>query len=103
MIVIENSSGEWNYYNDGKRWLFKMIWKKKTVFWISIPESAFRVTFWFGDKAEPLITGSDLPEVIKNDFKTSKKYGAVRAVSIIVNKKIRCRKYIKTDFNKKPK
>jgi hypothetical protein len=79
-----NSSGEWNYYNDGKRWLFKMIWKKKTVFWINITESTFRVTFWFSDKAEPIISGSDLPEVIINDFKTSKKYGAVRALSVLL-------------------
>lgn len=81
----EDSEGEWNYYNDGKRWLFKLVQKKKTIFWIGILEDTFRVTFWFGDKADRMITESDLPEKIIDEFKSSKKYGAVRAVSIIIN------------------
>ncbi|MFA5819181.1 MAG: DUF3788 family protein [Bacteroidales bacterium] len=81
----ENTSGKWNYYNDGKRWLFKLVQKKKTIFWIGVLEDTFRVTFWFGDKAEPLIESSDLPQTIKNDFKTAKKYGSIRSVSIKMN------------------
>lgn len=83
----DGSEGGWNYYNDGKRWLFKLIYKKKTVFWIGIIEDTFRVTFWFGDKALPFINGSDLPEKIKEEFAASKKYGAVRGVSIIMKEK----------------
>ena len=81
----ENASGEWRYYNDGKRWLFKMVHKKKTLFWIGILEDTFMVTFWFGDKAEPVIEISDLPESIKDDFRKAKKYGAVRGLSIKMN------------------
>jgi hypothetical protein len=81
----ENSTGEWRYYNDGKRWLFKMVQKKKTLFWISILEDTFRVTFWFPDRAEQLIEISDLPSVLKAEFKNAKKYGATRGVSIIMN------------------
>lgn len=81
----EGSVGEWNYYNDGKSWLFKMVMKKKTLFWIGLTEKTFRVTFWFSDKAENLINTSNLQEKIKSEFSTSKKYGAVRAISIIMN------------------
>jgi len=81
---FKDSSGEWNYYNDGKRWLFKMIWKKKTVFWIGILNDTFRVTFWFPDRAEVFIDASNLPEAIKDEFKNAKKYGLTRAVSIIM-------------------
>jgi hypothetical protein len=77
-----DSEGKWNYYNDGKRWLFKMIIKKKTIFWIGILENTFRISFYFGDKAEPLINESDLPLSIKDEFRLSKKYGAIRAVTI---------------------
>lgn len=80
-----DSAGGWNYYNDGKRWLFKMTRKKKTMFWTTIFEDTFRVTFYFGDKGEPLIFESDLPELIKTDFKTTKRYGLLRAITIIVN------------------
>jgi len=78
----DNTSGVWNFYNDGKRWLFKFLKKKKTVFWISILKDTFRVTFWFGDKAEPLIESSDLPQSIKEEFYSAKKYGLVRSVTI---------------------
>jgi hypothetical protein len=83
--VYHLSSGDWHYYNDGKQWLFKMVLKKKTIFWAGLFEDSFRVTFYFGDKALPLIEESSLPEEIKNDFKTGKKYGAIRGVTIKVN------------------
>jgi len=78
----KESAGVWNYYNDGKRWFFKMVWKKKTVFWIGILEDTFRVTFWFPDRAEPVIENSELPQVIKDEFKNAKKYGSTRGLSI---------------------
>ncbi|HEY5469480.1 MAG TPA: DUF3788 family protein [Bacteroidales bacterium] len=80
-----DSTGSWNYYNDGKRWLFKMTRKKKTMFWTTVFEDTFRITFYFGDKAEPLIFSSDLSVTIKNDFKTSRRYGLIRAITVIVN------------------
>jgi hypothetical protein len=77
-------SGSWNYYNDGKQWLFKLVQKKKTIFWAAILKETFRITFYFGDKAESLIGSSDLPQTIKDGFKTTRRYGAIRAVSIKV-------------------
>jgi hypothetical protein len=84
-VNYPESAGEWNYYNDGKRWLFKMVLKKKTVFWGAILTGTFRITFYFGDKAEPVIIASDLPVSIKEGFKTSKRFGATRAISIKMN------------------
>ncbi len=77
-----NSSGDWNYYNDGKQWLYKMVQKKKTIFWAAIHSDTFRITFYFGDKAESVINESDLPGLIKDNFKTAKRYGAIRPVSL---------------------
>jgi hypothetical protein len=78
----KDSSGSWNYYNDGKQWLFKMVHKKKTIFWAGVLKDTFRVTFYFGDKAENLIYSSDLSQTIKDDFKTGKRYGKIRAISL---------------------
>jgi hypothetical protein len=75
-------SGTWNFYNDGKQWLFKMVHKKKTIFWAGVLKDAFRVTFYFGDKAEHLIDDSDLPVILKDNFKNGKRYGKIRAVSL---------------------
>jgi hypothetical protein len=74
----------WNYYNDGKNWLFRVILKKKTLFWIGVLEDTFRITFYFGDKAEPVIEKSSLPEEIKTAFKNGKRYGKIRSISLKV-------------------
>lgn len=76
--------GEWNYYRDGKSWLYKMVRKKKTLYWAGVDADTFRVTFYFGDRAEPLIEKSPLPESIKEEFRTGKRFGRIRAVSMKV-------------------
>jgi hypothetical protein len=78
-------SEEWRYYNDGKQWLFKIQYKKKTVFWAGILPDTFRITFYFGNKAESMLRNSDLPDKIKSDFMTAKSYGKIRPVSIRVS------------------
>jgi hypothetical protein len=80
----KDSSGEWRFYNDGKRWLFKMVHKKKTVFWSSLITGTFRITFYLGNKAESIIENSDLPQRVKEEFKNAKKYGLIRPVTFII-------------------
>jgi len=80
-VRYKDSTGVWNYYNDGKQWLFKMVMKKKTLFWGAVHSDSFRITFYFGDKAEPVLDQSDLPQAVKDNFKTAKRYGAIRAIS----------------------
>lgn len=74
----------WNYYNDGKNWLFRVILKKKTLFWMAVHEDTFRITFYFGDKAEPLIEKSSLPGELKATFKNGTRYGKIRPISFKV-------------------
>lgn len=78
----KDSSGSWNYYNDGKQWLFKMVLKKKTIFWLALMKDTFRVTFYFGDKAEPVILASEIPKSVKDDFTGGKHYGKIRAITM---------------------
>ena len=79
-----NITEEWRFYNDGKSWLYKAVRKKQTLYWIGVIKDTFRVTFWFGEKAEPIIEASTLPESIKEDFRNAKRYGQLRAISIEV-------------------
>ena len=72
----------WKYYNDGKNWLFRVVLKKKTLFWIGVLEDTFRITFYFGDKAEPVIEKSSLPDEMKASFKNGKRYGKIRPITI---------------------
>ena len=79
-----NVTEEWRFYNDGKSWLYKAVRKKQTLYWIGVIKDTFRVTFWFGDKAEPIIEASSLPESIKEGFRNAKRYWQLRAISIEV-------------------
>jgi hypothetical protein len=76
---------EWRYYNDGKQWLFKMQQKKKTIFWASVLKDTFRITFYFGNKAESVIEGSTLPQKVKDGFRDARRFGTLRPISTIVN------------------
>lgn len=78
---------EWRYYNDGKSWLMKVTHKKKTIFWTTVVSKMFRITFYFGDKAEPVILSSSLPEEIKTDFMEGKRYGKIRGITLLMNNK----------------
>ena len=79
-----DASGTWNYYNDGKQWLFKFVHKKKTIFWAALLTGAFRITFYLGNKADSIIENSNLPVSIKEEFKSAKRYGQIRPVTFIV-------------------
>ena len=76
---------EWRYYNDGKQWLFKMQRKKKTIFWATVFKETFRITFYFGNKAETVIEGSTVPQKIKDDFRNARRFGTLRPITTIVN------------------
>ena len=81
----KDTLGSWNYYNDGKQWLFKMVYKKKTIFWSGLNNGTFRITFYLGNKAETIIDNSDLPQSVKDEFKTAKRYGLIRPVTFVIN------------------
>jgi hypothetical protein len=84
MENFKDISGSWNYYNDGKQWLYKLVQKKKTIFWSALMKDTFRITFYFSDKAEPVLEKSDLDPRIISGFKSAKRYGLIRPVSFKV-------------------
>ena len=59
---------EWKYYNDGKAWLFKSTFRKKTVFWLSAWEGSLKISFYFSPKAADGMMKLAVSDEIKNDF-----------------------------------
>jgi hypothetical protein len=59
--------------------------KKKTIFWLTVFKETFRITFYFGNKAEQVIQESTVPQKIKDDFRNAPRYGAIRPITTIVN------------------
>lgn len=87
--VLEHASenyneitGEWRYYNDGKQWLYKLQYKKKTVFWAGVKDNAMRITFYFGNKAEPAIQASSLPFQVKDEYMAAKPFSALKPITL---------------------
>ena len=85
-VSYPNFSGEWRYYNDGKNWLYKLTKKKKTICWISIYHEKFKTTFYFPDKAEDLITKSELGKEYIDQFIYGKRYGKIRGITVEIKK-----------------
>jgi hypothetical protein len=75
---------EWRYYNDGKSWLLKTTRKSKTIFWLSVRQDSFQITFYFGDKAEPVILASSISDSLKDAFQNGKRFGKIRAITVQV-------------------
>jgi len=78
---------QWNYYRDGKAWLCKVSYKKKTVFWLSIWEGYFKTAFYFVGRHCPGVLEIDIDESIKKDFKTKKPFGTLFPLVIEIRRK----------------
>lgn len=81
-----NLSIEWKYYNDGKAWLGKVVHKKKTVFWISVWEGFFKVSFYFTEKHIEAIAALNIFENVKEEFCNAKPVGRLIPMIFDVNK-----------------
>ncbi|MEA4982422.1 MAG: DUF3788 family protein [Paludibacter sp.] len=74
---------QWNYYKDGKAWLCKVSYKKKTVFWLSAWDSFFKTGFFFTEKNVSSILTLDVDELIKETFSNGKHIG--KLIPLILN------------------
>lgn len=77
----------WNYYKDGKAWLCKVQYKKKTVFWLSVWDFGFKTGFYFTAKNVDGIFQLPIEEEIKKDFRNSKPIGKLIPLVLSVSKK----------------
>lgn len=73
----------WNYYKDGKAWLCKVCYKKKTIFWLSVWDKFFKTAFYFTEKHRLGIAELDIEEKIKEDFSRKKTIG--KLIPLVIN------------------
>jgi len=77
---------DWNYYRDGKSWLCKVCYKKKTVFWLSVWEGFFKTAFYFTEKHVTGIADLGISEQIKEDFCRMKPIGRLLPMVISIDR-----------------
>ncbi len=91
---LENKYGilieEWKFYGQKMGWTFKLLLKKRNLFFFKPCEKYFRLTFVFGDKAVDEILSSDFPGSIKTELTNARKYVEGRGLTLEVknNKEI---------------
>lgn len=76
---------EWRYYNDGKAWLCKMVFKKKTVFWLSVWDGYFKAGFYFVERHLPGIGELDIDPTIKEALSVAKPFGTLYPVTLNIS------------------
>jgi hypothetical protein len=76
---------KWKYSDCGKEWFCQGLKKKKSLFWIQVrTKNSFSIGFPFGDKLEPILLQSKLPDYIKNEFIHAKRFNTTRYIAIDV-------------------
>ena len=83
----EDLAVEWRYYNDGKSWLGKVVYRKKTVLWLSVWEGFFKTGFYFTEKHLEDIAALDISGTIKENFCKARPVGRLIPMIIDVNDK----------------
>ena len=86
-INAQNLIVEWNYYNDGKNWLGKILNKKKNLCWLSVWNTGFKLTFYFTEKTITSIQELEIDDEIKNMAKNNKSTGKLFPVMFLIGNK----------------
>lgn len=68
---------QWNYYNDGKAWLCKMILGKKNLGWLIPYDGFFRTNFFFMARHAEAIAVANISESQKAEF-AAKDFGTAK-------------------------
>lgn len=92
---------QWNYYNDGKAWLCKACFKKKTVFWLSVWDHYFKTAFYFTEKTQAGIDTLDIDKSLKEEFKRNEPIGKLIPLVINIDGKARINDLLKVIEYKK--
>lgn len=80
-------SSEWRYYNDGKSWLCKVSYKRKTIFWLSVWSGYFQIGFYFTEKHLEGIAALEIDEKTKEDFCLMKPVGKLLPMVFKISRK----------------
>ena len=78
---------EWRYYKDGKAWLCKITFRKKTVVWLSVWSDCFKLGLYFTEKSGGGIPGLKVDDSIKEFYLNHKPIGKLKPIVVEVRKK----------------
>ncbi len=75
LFTSNNMTYEWRYYKDGKAWLCKVQYKKRTIVWMSAWKGFMKATIYFPEKYINDIYGLDIKKETKEYIKETSNTG----------------------------
>lgn len=95
---------QWRYYKDGKAWLCKMEFKKKTVFWLSVWDGFFKTGFYFLERHLLGIMELDIDPELKAALSKARPFGTLYPVTLEMRGKEQTGDLLRlTEYKKKVK
>ena len=76
---------QWRFYKDGKSWLCKVVYKKKTILWLSVWENYIKTGFYFTEKTRNGVLELGIDETIKETFSAAKPVGKLMPLIIDID------------------
>jgi phage terminase large subunit-like protein len=78
---------DWRFYNDGKTWLTRLMFRKKTVCWISVWDEYFKTAFYFTEKSDSDIRALKVDEALKAEYFVKQPIGKLKPFTVPVKAK----------------
>lgn len=75
LYKANNMIYEWKYYRDGKAWLCKVQYKKRTIVWMSAWKGYIKATVYFPEKYMNDIYGLGISEAALDKIKNTRNTG----------------------------
>lgn len=78
LLRLYDSTGlvyEWRYYRDGKAWLCKVQYKKRTIVWMSAYKGYMKATVYFPERFLEAIYDLDIRDESKEKIKNTRNVG----------------------------
>ena len=82
-----NLEPQWRFYKDGNAWLCKVVYRKKTILWLSVWENYIKTGFYFTEKTGIGVLELDIDNTIKEVFEVAKPIGKLIPLTIDINQK----------------
>jgi len=77
---------QWRFYKDGGAWLCKVVFKKKTILWLSVWENYIKTGFYFTEKTGAGVLELDIDDKIKEEFESAKPIGKLIPLIIDIDR-----------------
>lgn len=76
---------QWQFYKDGNAWLCKVVYKKKTILWLSVWENYIKTGFYFTEQTGIGVLELNIDNKIKEVFEVAKPIGKLIPLVIDIN------------------